>query len=114
MTAPEILDWLASNGITITLQGDGLAANQDGRHKPSEFAAIVERIKARKPELLAHLKSTVDVIVDWPLRQVTAEQYIEIAAMFGVPAKEAAEQAADCKRLVSEILVGGEWFLVRG
>ncbi len=96
------------------MAGETLNATQDGRHKPSEFAAIVDRVKARKPELLAYMKTIATPVVDWPLRPITVEDYVILMAKHGVDEREAREQARLSKELVSEVLVGGVFYLVRG
>jgi hypothetical protein len=54
MIAREIVTWLEERGITLRVKEDGtLGAKQDGRHSRERFAAIIDKVKARRDDLLA-------------------------------------------------------------
>lgn len=57
MIAREIVAWLEERGITLRVKEDGtLGAKQDGRHSKEKFAAIIDKVKARRDDLLAFFR----------------------------------------------------------
>ncbi len=71
MTPPQILTWLASKGVFLSIgqtvfNGNRIFCCQDGRHVEKEFDAIIERVRAKEGELMQFMEANPDAVPSPP------------------------------------------------